>query len=133
MCVCGFTHSNSKIESGPCWNNLFWTQILNSVVVFSWRFGFFALTYPFCTQCLSDWFLCIEHIVNVFCERGIYILSYVQPVLYLHICIYIYIYIYMYKPPLKDGLIGSFWSECQMYCPFAQSLVLNVVHFASRR
>ena len=31
------------------------------------------------------------------------------------------------NPPLKDGLIGSFGLECQMYCPLAQWVVLNVV------
>ena len=40
---------------------------------------------------------------------------------FIHTCI---------KPPLKNGLLGSFRLESYMYCSLAQGVVLNVVIFA---
>ena len=34
------------------------------------------------------------------------------------------------NPPLKDGLLGSFRLESQMYCSLAQGVVLNGMFFA---
>ena len=34
------------------------------------------------------------------------------------------------NPPLKDGLLGSFRLESQMYCSLAQGAVLNGMIFA---